>query len=376
MDAAGILVSGGWAAGTAPSSIGDFVFFKLIYDYLNRDISEAGLGLLSRMTAWVTSMALVTVTMWVFMTGYRIVTGQMRESLMQVVTHMVKISLIVTTASTMSLLGTDLQNFLAKDLGREINYLVTGKQDQSPVDMIDRNLAYTQAALVAIDAVQIVQGDDAQREAKAKAMSEARFGTAGPAMTAGAMLLLFEYAMMLFIGFGPLFILCLIFEQTKDMFRRWLLYGISTMFAMALLNFVIISTLGLSLRVAGAMWGAKFINAAIPGNSPEGLTSLAMQQGGIGLLLTVLIVTVPPLAGVFFGITVGNFMTYSAFGAGGAGQSGAQGQTTGTSTSSYAGQPRTGNQASTEGFNTTHAGTRISGSSNPQQADVIKKLDT
>lgn len=132
MDAASILVSGGWAGGTAPSSIGDFVFFKLIYDYLNRDVTTAGLGLLSRTTTWVTSMALVTVTLWVFLVGYRIITGQMRESLMHVVTHMVKISLIVTTASTMSLLGTDLQDFLAKDLGREINYLVTGKQDQSP----------------------------------------------------------------------------------------------------------------------------------------------------------------------------------------------------------------------------------------------------
>lgn len=228
--------------------------------------------------------------------------------------------------------------------------------------------------MVAIDAVQIVQGDDAQREAKAQAMSEARFGTAGPAMTAGAMLLLFEYTMMLFIGLGPIFILFLIFEQTKDMFRRWLLYGVSTLFAMAMLNFVIISTLGLSLRVAGAMWGAKFINAAIPGNSPEGLTSLAMQQGGIGLLLTVLIVTVPPIAGVFFGATMGNFMTYSAFGAGGASQPGPQGPPAG----SYAPpSPATGQHSSeNQSAGTLSAHHVRSRSTGLPQSDTIKKLDS
>ncbi|WP_175472809.1 hypothetical protein [Luteibacter sp. 329MFSha] len=39
-----------------------------------------------------------------------------------------------------------------------------------------------------------------------------------------------------------------------------------------------------------------------------------MQQGGIGLLLTALIVSVPPMAAAFFQGTLGSFMSYSAFG--------------------------------------------------------------
>jgi len=41
------------------------------------------------------------------------------------------------------------------------------------------------------------------------------FGTASPPMAAGAMLLMFNLAIALFVGIGPIFILCLIFEQTK-----------------------------------------------------------------------------------------------------------------------------------------------------------------
>jgi type IV secretion system protein VirB6 len=63
------------------------------------------------------------------------------------------------------------------------------------------------------------------------------------------------------------------------------------------------------------MWGAKIVNNLL-GNSTEGLSSVAMQQGGMGLLLTALIVSVPPMAAMFFQGTLGNFMSYSVFNGG------------------------------------------------------------
>jgi type IV secretion system protein VirB6 len=53
-------------------------------------------------------------------------------------------------------------------------------------------------------------------------MMLATFGTASPPMAAGAMLLLYQFVMAMFVGFGPLFILSLMFEQTKSFFQRWL----------------------------------------------------------------------------------------------------------------------------------------------------------
>jgi type IV secretion system protein VirB6 len=53
--------------------------------------------------------------------------------------------------------------------------------------------------------------------------------------------------------------------------------------------------------------------------STDGLNSMALQQGGIGLILTVLIVSAPPMAAAFFQGTLGSFQSFSSFGAVGAG---------------------------------------------------------
>jgi type IV secretion system protein VirB6 len=118
--------------------------------------------------------------------------------------------------------------------------------------------------------------------------------------------------------------MCLIFEQTKGLFQKWLLYGLGTLFSMGVLAFISSLVLQLTLNVAKALWAADIING-ITGLGAEGFSSQSMQQGGIGLLMTVLIVSSPPLAAMFFQGTIGQFYFNSAFGHGGARQ-GANGQ--------------------------------------------------
>ncbi|WP_425513355.1 type IV secretion system protein [Stenotrophomonas indicatrix] len=84
---------------------------------------------------------------------------------------------------------------------------MTGKDDTAE-ELIDRNLGYMQLALTSVSVLDVA-GDVTLDSAKRRAMW--------------------------FIGFGPLFILCLLFEQTKSLFQRWLFYGIGTMFSMAVL---------------------------------------------------------------------------------------------------------------------------------------------
>jgi hypothetical protein len=62
----------------------------------------------------------------------------------------------------------------------------------------------------------------------------------------------------------------------------------------------------------------------------EGFSSQAMQQEVVGLLLTVLIISVPPMARMFFQGTLGNFMHFSAFAGGAAGRPGSHGQAPGS----------------------------------------------
>ena len=71
-------------------SIGDFVFFRTILTYLRKQISDFGIELMGNMMTWVGGMALVLMTLWVLIQGFRIVTGRSRDSMMVLVTNMAR----------------------------------------------------------------------------------------------------------------------------------------------------------------------------------------------------------------------------------------------------------------------------------------------
>jgi type IV secretion system protein VirB6 len=144
------------------------------------------------------------------------------------------------------------------------------------------------------------------------------------------MLLLYQIAMALFIGLGPLFILCLLFDQTKSLFQRWLLYGLGTMFSMAVLAAMVGIALRMVINVAIAFWTRQGIETLFMDGSTSDMTSQALQQGGMGLILTTLILTAPPMAAMFFQGTLGSFMAYSQIGGAVGAQPGPQGQSPGS----------------------------------------------
>ncbi|SFS08988.1 TrbL/VirB6 plasmid conjugal transfer protein [Dyella sp. OK004] len=298
-----------------PANLGDFVYFRLIDNYLRHEMTRIMLGFMERAMSWAGSIALMLVTLWVMVQGYRIATGQSRQPMMRLVVDTARIALIVSVATTMAIGSTNLYGWLTKDLDREIHSLLTGDHTETSAEAIDHNLAYTQLAVSAIDIVQVPQGDHELLATKSRTTLIANFGIASPPMTAAAMSLMYQLALLLWLALAPLFILSLIFEQTRDLFRRWLMYGIGTLFGMAALSAVTAIALEMNLRVAIAFWGAKVING-MRGDNTEGLSNLALQQGGLGLLLTMLIVSVPPMVSKFFRGTLANFMPFSAFGQG------------------------------------------------------------
>jgi len=85
---------------------------------------------------WVSTVALVLMTLWVLIQGYRMISGQSREPMMGVVVNMTRSAVIVAAATTMAVGSVDLQQFFTHDLAKGINQLVTGK-DESPVKAIE-----------------------------------------------------------------------------------------------------------------------------------------------------------------------------------------------------------------------------------------------
>lgn len=259
--------------------------------------------------------------------GYRMISGQSHESLMGMVLEMSRNAVIVLAATTMALGNIPIKQLLLADLPNGINHLVTGSDD-SPEKSIDKNLVYTAVVMAAMDGAQGlnagISSDNVAGAARAPLIGA--LGVAGPPMTAGAMLLMYTFAINLFVGLGPIFILCLLHDGTKQLFHGWLKYGLATMFSLAVLSFMTSVIMEMMLRVAAALWSANALSGLLRlGDGGAGLTSQAMQQGGIGLLMTVLLVTAPPMAASFFGATIGQFSSVSQVAGGGGAQANASG---------------------------------------------------
>lgn len=276
-------------------------------------------------------------TLIILTKGFRIITGRTQLPMMALVSDALRAALIIGIAVAAAGASSTIYWSMTDGTSSAISKLVS--DTPSPYDSIDKNLAYVQLMFTAIDAVSAGMNGGFNAEtgdAKDRAKWFTGIGIAGPGVVAGSALLLNKIAIALFVGLGPLFILCLLFEQTKSLFSRWLFYGIGTLFSLAVLSVMVelstrmvgavaISILGkyAALATASSLTDSlglgdisSALTSAMGGN--DGITSMAMQQGGLGLVLSTLIISAPPMAANFFQGTLGQFAAYSAFGAVGA----------------------------------------------------------
>ncbi|MEA9705878.1 type IV secretion system protein [Xanthomonas campestris] len=275
---------------------------------LREEIAIFQWELLQLTTAWVGMVSLTVLTLWIFIQGYRIVTGQSREAAMGLVVTALRAALIIGLATSMAQGSPRLYWTLTYGISSAITRTVTGSS-KSPYEAIDKNLMLMQVAMSALDQIK-TGGDEESKDEKGRARWFTGLGMAGPGVVAGSMLLLNKLAMALVVGFGSLFILCLLFQATKSLFSKWLLYGLGTVFSLSVLTF----TVSLATKVVGAVGAAFVAKWALNGFTGEGISSMALQQGGLGLVLTTLIITAPPMAAAFFQGTLGQFTAYSALG--------------------------------------------------------------
>ena len=307
--------------------VSKFVFFKIINNFLRDEIDYLQWTLLSRAAVAVSFSAVMLLTVWVLIQGYRIITGRSHQPMMALVGDTAKAFLVLVIAASMAYNTSGIYLYLTDRMVTAISETVN-PNGGSPYEGIDKGLAQMDLMLGVIDAIsdganaatgQV--GDSEVQSAKDRAKWFTGIGVAGPSVIGGSVLLLNKIAIALFVGFGPLFIMFLMFDYTKSLFQRWLLYGIGTVFSLAILAFMVSISTKVVTSVSAAIlaqyvlltcnaWGLGIGG----GGGGEGITSLAMQQGGLGLILSTMIISAPPMAAAFFQGTLGQFSGYSPFG--------------------------------------------------------------
>ncbi len=298
------------------SGLSNLIFYEQIQTYLRDRIGDFQSRILGNFAELLGVTALSLLTIWIFWQGWRVVSGRSREPMMALVGDSLKAMLIIGIATGWAGNSTSLYTKLTDGLGKAIYGAVTGTTDDidSMYHVMDANLAVTTAALGAISAVEKGRDGSGQGNSVSDDMlieAVAAFGTGGPALAGGTMITLNKLAMAMFTGFGPFFIMCLLFDATKPLFQKWLFYGIGTMFSLAVLYVVLIIATEMMLAVAATFW----LSSALVQN-PDGMRTVSIQTGGLGIILTMLIVTGPPMAAAFFNGMLGQFNPYAAIGPG------------------------------------------------------------
>lgn len=186
---------------------------------------------------------------------------------------------------------------------------------------IDQNLTVTQGIMAFINTVDTA--DDPIIESKIdKAKWFAGVGSAGPGVVAGTMLIMYRIAIALFVGFAPMFILSLLFKKTAPLFQKWLYFGIATIFSSVMLGVMAQISTDLVSEVAGSLFvSSKLLSAVGVGSSNlNGLMEATVQQLGLGLVLSTLLITVPPMAGMWFNGMMSSYSGYNALAGWGGGK--------------------------------------------------------
>ena len=131
---------------------------------------------------------------------------------MDLVMSSARVAIIFAVATGVAAGGTPMVKAMTDGMTKEIYAAVTGRENEDPYRAIDESLGYMQLAMLSIDALD-ANGDEAIDAAKTRAQFFTGVGIAGPSLVGGSLLLLNRIAMALFVGLGPLFIMCLLFDQ-------------------------------------------------------------------------------------------------------------------------------------------------------------------
>lgn len=251
--------------------------------------------------------------------GYLILTGRSQENLKTFIFNLGKTYIIILVALGVSSTSEFSLRTLTEVTTDGVASLMVGDNDVEKCIMkstssllgckIDKSLTVAQASMAFINQIDTAENPNlAAQVERAKLFAGA--GAAGPGIVTGTMLIIYRVAMALFVGFAPFFILCLMFKKTTPYFSKWLNYGLATMFSSALLAAMASISTDLVKIIAQSQYKYSkiaSITSIITGESVTGIFNSAMNQLGLGLMLSTVLIVVPPMAGNWFNGMMGGY---------------------------------------------------------------------
>ncbi len=295
-------------------NLGFFILIKTYVEILIMKFGDRGLSALS--TVLIPSL-MSMVTVWLMFEGYRILNGQSREPLNMFLWRGAKMVVIITVASWIMNNPTVLRDWISEHIKNPIASVIVGGEYASPEAMVDSSLLLMHLIMGAFGSLQAATSNN-NDGALANFIMASGVAQGTPAVVAGALLLLNEIALSLAILTAPAFILCLLYDPTKQYFQGWLKFFLGSLLTMAVLSVMVTIGLKVMLVYATKVLGEYGVGVAVAGSASQdrpGIAQITIMQGGLGLMMSTLMITAPLLVGNLIGSSLG-FNAYSPFGNG------------------------------------------------------------
>ena len=234
-------------------NLGFFILIKTYVEILIMKFGDRGLSALS--TVLIPSL-MSMVTVWLMFEGYRILNGQSREPLNMFLWRGAKMVVIITVASWIMNNPTGLRDWISEHIKNPIASVIVGGEYASPEAMVDSSLLLMHLIMGAFGSLQAATSND-NGSAFSNFIMASGVAQGAPAVVAGALLLLNEIALSLAILTAPAFILCLLYDPTKQYFQGWLKFFLGSLLTMAVLSVMV--TIGLKVML---VYAAKVLGEA------------------------------------------------------------------------------------------------------------------
>ena len=286
-------------------NLGFFILIKTYVEILIMKFGDRGLSALS--TVLIPSL-MSMVTVWLMFEGYRILNGQSREPL----------NMFLWRGAKMVNNPTGLRDWISEHIKNPIASVIVGGEYASPEAMVDSSLLLMHLIMGAFGSLQAATSND-NGSAFSNFIMASGVAQGAPAVVAGALLLLNEIALSLAILTAPAFILCLLYDPTKQYFQGWLKFFLGSLLTMAVLSVMVTIGLKVMLVYATKVLGEYGVGVAVAGSASQdrpGIAQITIMQGGLGLMMSTLMITAPLLVGNLIGSSLGGFSGYNMFSGG------------------------------------------------------------
>jgi type IV secretion system protein VirB6 len=231
----------------------------------------------------VLSMSTAFVTLWIVMTGLRVMFRTNKEPVLDLMFRGAKIALVLSLVTGM--LGKS-DTIIHTVLGMQeaITTIVTGS-DLSVDQLIDMNVGVTQVINMVSEDVTNTTIDQANKSGGSSVIMS-MLGGAGPAVLTSVLVLLSQVAMVLALMLAPLFVFFLLFQQTSALFWSWAKFLLGTFITLCFVAIVSSIAMRATLSYGLTIMVSYVLNAVADAGIADNATAV---QTGLGVVAELLI---------------------------------------------------------------------------------------